>query len=69
MAKNAPNVTISAGSLVQCADLAYWTNCAVGNVPASGLLFEDDFSTGDIASHSAYFRWGKDGAIPHSRDV
>ena len=36
MAKNAPNVTISAGSLVQCADLAYWTNCAVGNVPSSG---------------------------------
>ena len=35
MAKNAPDVTISAGSLVQCADLAYWTNCAVGNVPSA----------------------------------
>jgi len=66
MAKNAPNVTISAGSLVQCADLAYWTNCAVGNVPASGpftTLFEDDFSTGDISKHNDYFRWGGEGDI------
>ena len=58
MAKNAPDVTISAGSLVPCADGNHWTNCAVGNVPASGPtstpdLFADGFESQDLSASSA----------------
>jgi len=27
------------------------------------LLFEDDFSSGDISKHNDYFRWGREGTI------
>src|SRR6267143_3543372 len=35
---------------------------ANGSTPTSGLIFQDNFTTGDLSAHNDFFRWG-DGTL------